>query len=296
MSQIMISVFEAAAISIQVKLHRDDDDNTDSAETSTPTVELQRTETGIISNRRPKTGTAALSGSATPSSEASGSAIPRMSVMAAAKQEAAKRMLYSTFYRGPVIGCNDDKVAIDCNMEVERTVHLSEGVRTVKNVETAEEKPKKKKDRKAEHSDGPSQRKDRRSESIEVVEGKRGRKRQKQEVKEGKKNEEDAMMDDSEAGVEKPSRSEDKAERKRRRKEKRARKEERLRPKLSSAEGHDPIQGEDGHTAAEQMVLDQSIDAESTSRKRKRVAKDSRSPSGETVPEGKAKKKRKKSS
>ncbi|KAI0731925.1 hypothetical protein C8Q72DRAFT_182455 [Fomitopsis betulina] len=98
-------VFEAAAMSIQVKISKDsDDDDSDSDAAPAPTLELKRTKTGMISHRQHKTGTSALSGAGTPDSPASGSVTPRLSVMAAAKQEAAKRMLYANFFRGPVLG------------------------------------------------------------------------------------------------------------------------------------------------------------------------------------------------
>ncbi|OBZ71372.1 hypothetical protein A0H81_08742 [Grifola frondosa] len=83
-------VFEAAALNIQVKLHKDDDDSDeDSTSALTSTIALQRTSTGIISNRRPVT-----SGTATPDSQPGGSATPRLNIMAVAKQEAARRTLY----------------------------------------------------------------------------------------------------------------------------------------------------------------------------------------------------------
>jgi len=99
-------VFQAAAVNIQVKLHKDDDDS-DSADTPESTTGLQRTSTGIISNRRPPTGTPAASGTSTPNPQNGGSTTPRLSVMATAKQEAAKRMLYANFFRGPIIGQDD---------------------------------------------------------------------------------------------------------------------------------------------------------------------------------------------
>ncbi|KAJ8456872.1 hypothetical protein ONZ51_g11865 [Trametes cubensis] len=108
-------VFQAAAVSIQVKLHKDSDDessdSSDSEDGQTPAVEIRRTATGIISNRRPVTGTPALSGATTPSdsqASSSGSITPQLSLMAAAKQQAARRMLYSMFYRGPVIAAEDN--------------------------------------------------------------------------------------------------------------------------------------------------------------------------------------------
>jgi hypothetical protein len=62
-------------------------------------VTIKRTTSGILSNRRPVSGTAANSGSSTPDSET-----PRLSLIANAKREAAKRGLYSRFFRGPVLG------------------------------------------------------------------------------------------------------------------------------------------------------------------------------------------------
>ncbi|THG94030.1 hypothetical protein EW026_g7356 [Hermanssonia centrifuga] len=124
-------VFSAAANSIKVKCYDSDSEDT---EPSGITVSIHRTTTGIISNRRPTTGTPVLSGVSTPlgepsSSSASGSTTPRLSVMAAAKQEAARRTLYSRFFRGPVIGS-----------EFEERVLVAEGkVNVVENAVTVEE-------------------------------------------------------------------------------------------------------------------------------------------------------------
>ncbi|THH27577.1 hypothetical protein EUX98_g6618 [Antrodiella citrinella] len=93
-------VFSAAASAIKIKTTDSDDESDD---TDTPDgLPLQRTTTGIISNRRPATGTPALL-----SSSSSGSTTPRVSVMAAAKQEAARRTLYAMFFRGPVMRSDD---------------------------------------------------------------------------------------------------------------------------------------------------------------------------------------------
>ncbi|KAI0689047.1 hypothetical protein BC835DRAFT_1308536 [Cytidiella melzeri] len=97
-------VYSAAASAIKVKVYNDSDsEDTDDAATA---ITFQRTSTGIISNRRPFASTpASHSGTATPSSSGTiGGSMPRMSIMAAAKQEAAKRTLYSMFFRGPVLG------------------------------------------------------------------------------------------------------------------------------------------------------------------------------------------------
>lgn len=67
---------------------------------------LRRTTTGIISNRRPVSGTpASTSGSTTPSLHVDATA--RLSLLATAKREAAKRGLYARFFRGPVLGPDD---------------------------------------------------------------------------------------------------------------------------------------------------------------------------------------------
>ncbi|KAI0632016.1 hypothetical protein C8Q77DRAFT_1060226, partial [Trametes polyzona] len=56
-------VFQAAAVSIQLKLHKDSDEESngesDREDSQTPALELKRTTTGIISNRRPLSGTPA---------------------------------------------------------------------------------------------------------------------------------------------------------------------------------------------------------------------------------------------
>ena len=71
------------------------------------TLELKRTTTGILSNRRPLIGTPASSGTATPSSDSTSTSTSRLSLMALAKKEAARRGLYSRFFKGPVIGPDD---------------------------------------------------------------------------------------------------------------------------------------------------------------------------------------------
>ena len=72
-------------------------------------VPLQRTTTGIISNRRPISGTpASTSGSTTPNPNVDAGATSRLSLLATAKREAAKHGLYSRFFRGPVLGPDDD--------------------------------------------------------------------------------------------------------------------------------------------------------------------------------------------
>ncbi len=62
---------------------------------------LKRTSTGILSNRRPVEGTPATSGSTTPNA---GYGLERLNLISTAKRDAAKRGLYSRFFRGPVLG------------------------------------------------------------------------------------------------------------------------------------------------------------------------------------------------
>ncbi|KAH7870878.1 uncharacterized protein C8R40DRAFT_1072884 [Lentinula edodes] len=100
-SDVKKSLFSAASQAITVKI--DDSDVSDSDEI-TPSVApvLRRTTTGILSNRRPVNVTpASTSGTSTPDSTSSDT--PRLSLIAVAKREAAKRNLYSRFYRGAVL-------------------------------------------------------------------------------------------------------------------------------------------------------------------------------------------------
>ena len=66
---------------------------------------LKRTTTGIICNRRPTEGAPAHDSSDTSSSGTpEGSNTPRYSLLAQAKRDAAKKGLYSRFFRGPTLG------------------------------------------------------------------------------------------------------------------------------------------------------------------------------------------------
>lgn len=222
----------------------------DSEGSITPALSLKRTSTGIISNRRPTTGTPALSGTTTPSeSQASGSATPgpRLSIMAAAKQQAARRMLYSMFYRGPVL-TNEEESGSEEPASVaglSPSKYASPPPHTRKTVRS---------------KDNKSMSKKRRAEREDEEEDKQERKRRKREAKEkdgkslpkskgkGKEMEmemvavvgtqasderddgDDEALEDSKAS--KAARKAEKAERKRRKAEKRARKEERRKRKL----------------------------------------------------------------
>ncbi|PPQ76623.1 hypothetical protein CVT24_011327, partial [Panaeolus cyanescens] len=84
-------LFSAAAKSIQLKCVDSDDESESASDdpSSSAGANLKRTSTGIISNRRPVTGTPADSGTNTPEPTLE-SQQPRLSLMAAAKREAAK--------------------------------------------------------------------------------------------------------------------------------------------------------------------------------------------------------------
>ena len=72
---------------------------------STNTTSIKYTSTGILSNRRPIDGTTptTTSGTNTPENTAAAPSY-RLGLLATAKRDAAKRGLYSKFFRGPVLG------------------------------------------------------------------------------------------------------------------------------------------------------------------------------------------------
>ncbi|KAL9711005.1 hypothetical protein Ac2012v2_005545 [Leucoagaricus gongylophorus] len=115
-------LFSVAAKTIQVKLPKDDDDSSSDEPNSLPspnTQLLDRTSTGILSNKAPKHGTLASA-----SASASGSATPTMTPLSSlnlltkAKREAAKRTLYSRFFRGPVLGLDSDLKVPDTDLNL----------------------------------------------------------------------------------------------------------------------------------------------------------------------------------
>ncbi|PAV17031.1 ribosome biogenesis [Pyrrhoderma noxium] len=119
-------VFNVAAKTIQVKIHKDEDDSSNSdPDIPDQLPALIRTSTGLISNKRPMFSTSvslSSSGSSTPSSSEASSSNSRMSIVAIAKRDAARRGLYSRFFRGPVLGPDT------LNEEVETTVASSSGL------------------------------------------------------------------------------------------------------------------------------------------------------------------------
>lgn len=118
-------MFTAASKAITIRVSSEDEDE----DTKVPPIfqahsslihafvqashtDLRRTTTGIISNRRPVSGTpASTSGSTTPTPTADVS----LSLLATAKREAAKRGLYARFFRGPVLGPDDDPCKRDAS-------------------------------------------------------------------------------------------------------------------------------------------------------------------------------------
>ncbi|KAH9480373.1 G patch domain-containing protein 4 [Psilocybe cubensis] len=96
-------LYTAAAKSITIKYVSDDEGDGGEASTS-KSAPLRKTATGILSTRRPIDGAPAHSGNTTPNEGDSDSQTPRLSLMAQAQREAAKRRLYANFFRGPVLG------------------------------------------------------------------------------------------------------------------------------------------------------------------------------------------------
>ncbi|KAJ7147073.1 hypothetical protein C8R43DRAFT_539375 [Mycena crocata] len=177
-------LFSAASKSIQIKLDGDSDDS--DAETNV-NVSLKRTSTGILSNRRPVTGTTAeSSGATTPDVE---SPSPRLSLLATAKREAAKRGLYSRFFRGPVLG-PDTPVANESAIVLVQDIAVV-SVSLPADIDTSEEGPSKKKKRKLltdEEEKGKQERKRLRRERKELKELKWEKKcREKSKGKEKRK-------------------------------------------------------------------------------------------------------------
>ncbi|TBU44508.1 hypothetical protein BD309DRAFT_958301 [Dichomitus squalens] len=282
-------VFQAASVSIQVKVHNSDDES-DSEGSTTPALSLQRTKTGIISNRRPTTGTPALSGTTTPSEpQSSGAVTPRLSIMAQAKQQAARRMLYSMFYRGPVLSTED----VEKTMQVSTTNSPEPSSASAPLlVEKASKESKRKK------------RKKRKSADVED-EGKAKRKRRKREPKEKERNEkrseskgkEKAPDDDDSEDARQPretkaARKAEKAERKRLKAEKRARKEERRKRRAARKAKEDAQSGSESgsqETSAGGEVVS------APTQKAEKSAKRTRNSSDTSLKDRRASKKAKKS-
>ncbi|KAF5311682.1 hypothetical protein D9611_009436 [Ephemerocybe angulata] len=112
-------LFSAAASAIKVCIDDSDDEGSgsdkdkdnDAKKKSKQDVKnplaLNLTTTGILSNRRPPTGRPIDSSATSPSRSCSpdpSSSTSRLTLLATAKRESAKRGLYARFFRGPVLG------------------------------------------------------------------------------------------------------------------------------------------------------------------------------------------------
>ncbi|KAF9067136.1 hypothetical protein BDP27DRAFT_1538097 [Rhodocollybia butyracea] len=214
-------LFSAASQAITVKI--DDSDASDSDESSSNVAPvLRRTTTGILSNRRPVDVTpASTSGTSTPEPN-----MPRLGLVAIAKREAAKRNLYSRFYRGAVLAPESEqpksKDTFDSNIPAPETLsakakskelaeleELEELIEETDNIELAETKAQRRERRRRE------------KEEKEMKAKKKLEKKRRKERKEKERLESEAAMNVS--VISSPT-DEAKAERKRRKKEEKERK------------------------------------------------------------------------
>ncbi|KAI0352641.1 hypothetical protein OH77DRAFT_1428362 [Trametes cingulata] len=299
-------VFQAAAVSIQLKLHKDSDEESNSESdregSQTPAVELKRTATGIISNRRPLSGTPALSGATTPSDSqagsSSGDATPQLGLMAAAKQQAARRMLYAMFYRGPVLA-TDEEESKEKTPSAEEGTSAQPGCSTASSSASEGKEHKKSKKRKLDHDEEKPERKRRKREAKEK-EGKKSKKAKGKEkaVETSEDTESGSGSEDEESRA---ARKAAKAERKRRKAEKRARKEEKRKRKAerkaSSRDKPDGANEEEGAAADTiPMTVDDGTDTQgmgAAKEERARWEKEKALTSDPSTPQKKAKKKAK---
>jgi len=90
-------VFSAAAKSIKLRVLTDDESDSEKTDNADTAITLKRTSTGILSSRRPPSGTPVDSGADTGQDT-------KYSLIVTAKREAARKGLYSRFFRGPVLG------------------------------------------------------------------------------------------------------------------------------------------------------------------------------------------------
>ncbi|KAL4251810.1 hypothetical protein ABKN59_004631 [Abortiporus biennis] len=225
-------VFSAAADKIKLKLANSDDEDSDNTD-EPPSTDLRRTQTGIISNRRPIQGTPAISGTSTPSdpSSSSGASTPRLSLLAAAKQEAARRTLYSMFYRGPIMKSDHevlkvvDTISEEIDMKDDKVtkVRITETIEV--NFEEETSKGKKKKEKRKDKADGKKQKKDKKKGKERATDG-HDSEEEVEEVSERPKKK--WRSDDKDVGSD-VEEDEDEESRKKKKVEKRASKEERRR-------------------------------------------------------------------
>ncbi|ESK95751.1 ribosome biogenesis protein [Moniliophthora roreri MCA 2997] len=263
-------LFSAASKSIQVKISNDDSDNSDTdtlAENSVPT--LNRTTTGILSNRRPVDVTpATTSGTSTPDFLDA----PRLSLIALAKREAAKRNLYSRFYRGPILGPDREP----SEQDQPPTPLQSPSTMATSSPDTPLEEAEKKKKRKADDLE---------------KEERRERKRAKKEAKETEKEKRSKKAEKKKkSGTEGVPSKEDcnTMNKEERRKRKQERREAKLKRKADRERGGEEREEE----AAKSKIAEDKIGmGESSSRKRTKKTK-AKDPTAEQPTFPKAKKER----
>lgn len=177
-------LFTAAASAIKLKL--DSDDEVDSGDESGPSsLNFARTQTGIISNRRPADGTPAdTSGTSTPVSDA-----PRLSLIATAKREAARKGLYSRFFRGPVLGPDPVQEIVEAIEEAVIATASNEGNELVE-ADTGNSKKKRKRRVREQESGGEGAQEATRRGEDTAKEDSRDTKKKKKEKKQDKGHEE----------------------------------------------------------------------------------------------------------
>ncbi|GLB38403.1 putative dna-directed rna polymerase ii subunit rpb1 [Lyophyllum shimeji] len=186
-------LFSAAAKSIQLKVTSDDDEAPDGGSSTT---EFKRTATGIFSNRRPLTGvSASTSGTSTP---ILGDNTPRSSLLSIAKREAAKSSLYARFFRGPVLGPDNDTAPLQAQEVAEVVVGPTAEPSSAINEKgkqkhdgeeavTSDRKRKRDAEDDAERRQRKKERKERKAQKIKEKEERRESKAQKAKEKEEKK-------------------------------------------------------------------------------------------------------------
>ncbi|KAF5366302.1 hypothetical protein D9758_005733 [Tetrapyrgos nigripes] len=175
-------LFTAASKAITLKIDNSDESDTDS--TTPPVPLLKRTSTGILSNRRPVD---------LPSTSTSGTSTPepsnRLSLLAHAKREAARRHLYSRFYRGLVITQDTDTETLPTEEPEVPTIaiHSSESPSTSTSSPNTDANTKKRKRKpSSDEVDGDAERKERKRLKKEKKAKKQLKEKEREERKEFK--------------------------------------------------------------------------------------------------------------
>ncbi|KAJ3771116.1 hypothetical protein FB446DRAFT_765513 [Lentinula raphanica] len=265
-------LFSAASQAIKVKI--DDSDVSDSDELqSNAAPTLRRTTTGILSNRRPVDVTpSSTSGITTP--DCSSSEVPHLSLIAIAKREAARRNLYSRFYRGAILISEEDEP---------RSTSLS-GSTTPPSPPLAQETVLNR---------SKSKGKGKEEEQTQIGEKKEKKRKKKRKV-------EDIQNDEVEGRTES---KEERRERKRRKKEAKAKMEEnrqvdevRLKSKLEKKKRRKTNGGDESSLEAEALEADDSRQKQEKTERTKKRDKGKRSSESEPLSSSHSSKKKRKTS